>query len=395
MEVFGLKEFDRSKYLELKLSTQNRENPEKWSWTPANPEKIKNIGEELKKEREQVDYACMTNYVMGDEDQDIVLVFAMGNLSYGFVDQLCEQNIKFVFLDFVQFAAQGKVTFSITENAIVNILEVGDVIMNLSDVKIVIWNTPLYPYPIFDFNILPEKNREQFLHRKRWSQILKEFRGFLRKDVLWFPGDPFNGSQEWQNKLSEYKIAYDLGINVPPFILTNDLDELHRFSKVHGNELLLREFSTPPYSLSPAKIKADEVDKDLLFAAPCIFQKYINKKYEFRVVVICDKIFPCKIHSQDSELAKNDWRVHDDEHVKWELTALPQKLQDKLIALAKCLNLTWCSIDLILSEDDQYFFLEANRPGAHYWLETFVGLSASKEIVSEIKKHFINDQILV
>ncbi len=70
-------------------------------------------------------------------------------------------------------------------------------------------------------------------------------------------------------------------------------------------------------------------------------------------------------------------------------------MEQKLILLAKNLNLTWCSIDLILSEDDQYYFLEANRPGAHYWLETFVGFNVSKVIVSEIKKHFINDQILV
>ncbi len=320
MQVFGLKEFDKNRYSELKLQTQNRSNPEKWTWTPANPDKIKNIGAELKKRREQVNYACMTNYEVGDEQQNIVLVFALGNLSYGFVEQLSQQNIKFVYLDFVQFAAQGRVTFSISGNEVINRMEVGDVTVNLNDIKVVIWNTPLYPYPIFDFNILPETDREKFLHRKRWSQVLKEFRGFLRKDVLWFPGDPFNGSQEWQNKLTEYKIAHDLGINVPPFILTNDFVELQDFSSNHGNELLLREFSTPPYSLSPAKVNITEVDKDQLFSAPCIFQKYINKKYEFRVVVIRDMIFPCKIHSQDSELAKTDWRVHDDEHVKWELT---------------------------------------------------------------------------
>lgn len=395
MNIYGLQEFDRSKYLELKLRTKNRAKPEKWSWTPANPDKIKNIGKALKKERAQVNYACMTNYTMTEERQDIVLVFAMGNLSYGFVEQLSAEGLKFVYLDFVQFAAQGKVTFCISGNTVTNYLEVGDVTVNLDDIKIVIWNTPLYPYPIFDFSILPETDREKFLHRKRWALVLKEFKGYLRKDVLWFPGDPFNGSQEWQNKVTEYKVAHDLGLNVPPFILTNDIEGLHRFAYHQGNELLLREFSTPPYSLSPAKVKIDEVDKDLLFSSPCVFQKYINKKYEFRVVVICDRVFPCKIHSQDSELAKNDWRVHDDEHVKWELVKFPEELEEKLIALAKALRLTWCSIDMILSEDDQYYFLEANRPGAHYWLETFVGLSVSKEIVKEVKKHLINDEILV
>lgn len=386
MKVYGLDEFDNNKYVTLKLKTKNRNKPEKWSWTPADPEKIKNIGKVLKKERAEVNYACMTNYTPGPERQDIVLVFAMGNLSYGFVEELTQQEIKFVYLDFTQFAAQGKVNIRIDDETVVNILSVGDVTIDLNDVKTVIWNTPIYPYPLFDFNILPETDRDRFLHRKRWAQVLKEFRGFLRPDVLWFPGDPFNGSQEWQNKLHEYKIAHDEGVSIPPFILTNELDDLRKFGEVHGQDLLLREFSTPPYSLSPAPVKIEDIDPVLLKSAPCVFQKYISKKFEFRVIIVRDNVYPCKIYSQDSELTRNDWRVHDDEHVKWEQTRFPEALERKLVAIAKRLQLTWCSIDMILSEDDRYYFLEANRPGAHYWLETFVGLSISKEIVAEIKK---------
>lgn len=102
-----------------------------------------------------------------------------------------------------------------------------------------------------------------------------------------------------------------------------------------------------------------------------------------------DKIYPCKIHSQDSELTKADWRVHDDANVKWEITKLPKELTEKLIRIKNRLGLNWCSIDLILSTDNNYYFLEANRPGAHYWLEMFVGLDITKEIVNELVKRKI------
>jgi hypothetical protein len=56
----------------------------------------------------------------------------------------------------------------------------------------------------------------------------------------------------------------------------------------------------------------------------------------------------------------------------------------RLVALIKALNITWSSVDMIYSNDDKYYFLEANRPGAHYWLDLFVGLDITQEIASEI-----------
>jgi glutathione synthase/RimK-type ligase-like ATP-grasp enzyme len=98
------------------------------------------------------------------------------------------------------------------------------------------------------------------------------------------------------------------------------------------------------------------------------------------------KVFGCKIYSQDSELAKEDWRVHDDSNVKWELIKLPENINSKLINICKELNLTWCSVDLIFSINSEYYFLELNRLGAHYWLAPFIGLDITKEIIMEISK---------
>jgi len=214
--------------------------------------------------------------------------------------------------------------------------------------------------------------------------LLRELHQLIREDAIWLPGTPYIGSQDWQNKISEISIAKKIGFKIPPTIFSNNEKEIKAFSK--NEKILLREFSTPPYSFPPYQIDdITKIDFKYIENSPCCFQKYIDKLFEFRVVVLKDKIFAVKIYSQDSELAKRDWRVHDDANVKWELVELPKTVNHMILKMRKKLNLLWCSFDLILGIDNEYYFLEVNRPGAHYWLDLFVGLDISKEIVKFIK----------
>jgi len=394
MNVYGLKEFANKVPELLRKKTRNKKNPEKWSWVPAKPDKIKNILKYRTRETKAVNYACMSNYRPTDKKQNIVLLFAMGNLSYSLVSHLEENKLSYFFLDYPQFVVKGSVTVSTNDGRMSKILQMEDLRLNLDDVKVVLWNPPKYPYPFTDSDMIPRTSRRnKFLHRKRWAQFLRELSGLLPEDVTWVPGNPFNGSQEWQNKISEYLIAHECGLQVPPFIFTNKRKELSKFSEQQGTRLLLREFASPPYSFPPVNINTQHVPEELLKTSPCFFQKYIEKEYEFRVVVLFDKIFPCKIYSQDSELAREDWRVYDDARVKWELTTLPEEVCAKIIQIREKLGLLWCSIDLIYSKDGNYYYLETNRPGAHYWLELFVGLDIGKEIALVLKEKKLSDTL--
>lgn len=390
MKVFGEDKFDKKGLQELQSKSKDKKDPSKWNWKPAKPDKIVNITDILKREKEETNFSCITNYQISDTKQEIVFLFAMGNLSYGLIENLKINNVKFVYVNFNQFVAKGIVDWSISNTVQRRILKIEDVVIDLNDIKVVFWNPPFYPHSLFENEFIPVKRgRHRFLHRKRWSQVIKEFRGFLNENVLWIPGDPYTGSQDWQNKLTDYRISHEEGIKVPPFILTNDINELEKFCKENGEELLYREFSTPPFSFPPVKINLESIDSVLLKTSPCVFQKNISKVYEYRVVMFMDKIYPCKIYSQDSELTKDDWRIHDDANVKWEISELPIEVSNKLFKIKNRLGLTWCSIDIIFSTDENYYFLEANRPGAHYWLDMFVGLDISKEIVETLLKNQI------
>jgi hypothetical protein len=377
-KVFGLEEIS-GKVNELLFSkVENKSEPDKWTWSPANPEKIKNLDKAIAEEKSKVNF--ITNYKPNKTKQKVVLIFALGNLSYGLVNNLEGKNIKFFFIEYTAFTVQGEVNISIDDNQS-RFLKIKDLLLDLNDVSVVVWNPPKYINPLFDFEHIPEENgRNEFIFKKRWVQFLKELPWLLNEDVKWLPGTTLNGSQEWQNKIGEYNLAKNLGLIVPPLIFTNSKTELNKFISKHGNKILIREFSTPPFSFPPVKNNPFSNLKN----SPVCFQKYIEKIYELRVIVLFDKVFPCKINSQDSELTKHDWRVHDDANVKWELITIPEELSKKLISLSKKLKLNWCSIDLIYSTNNEYYFLEANRPGAHYWLELFIGLDITKEIVSEL-----------
>lgn len=383
--IFGLKEISRKVNESLFKEVKYKHEPEKWKWTPSNPDKIRKLKQIIEKEKELVNYACVTNYKPASEKQKVILVFTCGNLSFGLINHLENNKIKYFFLDYAQLILQGEIIISINNLNQTKYLKIEDLVLDLNDVSAVIWNPPKYMKPLFDFNhIPPKRGRNKFMFKKRWIQFLRELPLLLNENVEWIPGKPFNGSQDWQNKIGEYNLAKTIGFHIPPTIFTNSLNEFKRFSDEHGRNLVIREFSTPPYSFPPIKIDVDNLNFKDFKNSPVCFQKYIDKLYELRIVVLFDKVYPCKIYSQDSELAKNDWRVYDDENVKWELIEISNELKMKIISLNRKLDLNWSSIDLIYGVDNNYYFLEANRPGAHYWLEPFIGLDITREIISEL-----------
>jgi len=396
MKVFGLNHLSKKVVELLFKEVKFKNEPEKWSWTPHNPEKIKNVVEIVAKEKEAVKYACLTNYEPTNKKQKVVLVFAYGNLSYGLIENFKKEGLKFFFIDFLQFTLLGKVIIKLENGTQKKELQIEGLTLKIEDIGCILWNPPplKYFYPIFDSSsIHPKKGRNFFLFKKRWLQLLRDLIHLVPQDAVWLPGNTLTGSQDWQNKIGEYSIAESIGLNIPPTIFTNDLNELKNFGFKYGPSIVLREFSSPPWSFPPIRIDLNKISYKNFEKSPSCFQQYIEKQHEYRVIVLFDKVFPCRIYSQDSILAKDDWRVHDDANVKWEMAELPNDLKEQLLIMSKMLNLTWCSIDLIYGKDKKYYYLEANRPGAHYWLDPFVGFDISKAIVFELKSRKLAESL--
>jgi hypothetical protein len=104
--------------------------------------------------------------------------------------------------------------------------------------------------------------------------------------------------------------------------------------------------------------------------APSIFQPYIAKLTELRCVVIGEKIFSARINSQAHAETQLDWRAGDCEH---EMFALPAEIEAAIQRLMHSFGINFASLDMILTPEGEFVFLELNPNGQWLWLEEELG----------------------
>ena len=109
---------------------------------------------------------------------------------------------------------------------------------------------------------------------------------------------------------------------------------------------------------------------DSVVRASTIFQPYIDKAAELRCVVIGEHIFSAKINSQANEETKRDWRAGD---CQYEPFSLPEQVEMAIHRLLKSFEINFASLDLILTPDGEFVFLELNPNGQWLWLEYALG----------------------
>jgi len=183
------------------------------------------------------------------------------------------------------------------------------------------------------------------------------------------------------NKLYQQKLAAQCGLTVPSTLVSNDPVEVIAKATTWGGLLakpmgyitLSKEKFYTIYSecFSLTELLESEI---AIRNCPLFAQEYINKRFEYRVMVIGNKVLACQIDSQASELTKIDWRHYDFEKVAHVKYTLPVEICDKLQAFMKAINLTYGAIDMIETPEGDYVFLEINPSGQWEWISYYAGL---------------------
>ncbi|MGH8887850.1 MAG: hypothetical protein ACRDYX_22320 [Egibacteraceae bacterium] len=106
----------------------------------------------------------------------------------------------------------------------------------------------------------------------------------------------------------------------------------------------------------------------------CMFQQYVPKKLELRLTVIGYDVYAAEIHSQKSKTGRIDWRLGY-EDLTYEVHALPDHIRSQCLALTMRLGLRFAAIDMILTPDNRYVFVELNANGQWAWIENHTGLA--------------------
>lgn len=247
------------------------------------------------------------------------------------------------------------------------------------------FSTIWYMHPMLPKELL---NHKQVEFRPFISAQFLEMRKalwYLLRHKKWL-NDPCKAS-EAENKIFQLSVATQVGFEIPDTVITSDPENVRIFYDKHGGDIIVKTLAVSPIPdrvLYTNKVSPNQMATiNSLRMSPSIFQENVAKEYELRITVVGDNIFPVKIHSQADERTSLDWRVRpklNDFEVKMEQTTLPSHVESKIMVFMKEIGLSYGCIDMIVTRDGKYVFLEINPSGQWYFVQLRTGARIAEAI---------------
>ncbi|MBN1208718.1 MAG: hypothetical protein JXB05_27905 [Myxococcaceae bacterium] len=241
---------------------------------------------------------------------------------------------------------------------------------------------PFYAYPESDKRLegrfRSELERSFFL--EQWRSFYNGLSLTLRQCGV-FCVNPPPANFALEEKCSQLLVAAQVGLRIPPTLYTTRLPVARAFFEEHGGHIIYKPFRTIGHVvredsqsrevevLYTNRVQAEHlVEPEGFIPSPSIFQPYVPKQIELRIVVVGRRVLACAIHSQQTEKARDDWRRFDLAPMPHVPHTLPDELQAQLVAYVERLGLVFGSIDMILTPEGEYVFLEINPNGQFGWV---------------------------
>ncbi|NHN27927.1 MvdD family ATP-grasp ribosomal peptide maturase [Flavobacterium jejuense] len=191
----------------------------------------------------------------------------------------------------------------------------------------------------------------------------------------------YSSYRRLDSKEEQMKIASFLGLLVPDTCITNSPEEANKFVKAHPNGAIVKmQSSFAIYKdgfenvVFTNVVKEEDLEKiDTLQYCPMQFQEKLEKEVELRVTIVGDEIFAFAVDSQKLANAKVDWRREGTTLLNdWVPYELPANIKSKLLEMMDIYQINYGAIDIIVTPDDKYYFLEINSAGEFYWLDRLI-----------------------
>ncbi len=256
--------------------------------------------------------------------------------------------------------------------------------LQLGDIKSIWWRRPTPCRP--NSNIALNEREQAFAQR----EVIEAVSGLWSAlPCYWMSKPEYLSRASW--KVEQLQRAARFGFDIPKTLVTIDKKRVLEFFDECGENMIYKVLSTPDLGLRTVmnrntvlgKVSPEEsfttkttllkksdlhAHADAVAIAPCLFQEYIPKRIELRVTLFEDKIFTAEIHSQEQEETKIDWRNYE-VPMKLAPGRLPKNIEAQCYKLMKSYGLTYSAIDMIVTPDDRYIFVENNPNGQWLFVE--------------------------
>lgn len=190
-------------------------------------------------------------------------------------------------------------------------------------------------------------------------------------------------------KLTQLAAAAQAGFEVPDTLVTTDPDEFLDFRARHGGRVVTKVIEQIEYRMGASgffryteRVTTRSLGYvDAIRFCPVIVQPVLPKALELRVTVVGDRVFAAALDSQTHRRTADDWRrAPDIRAVPHRPHVLPARQAAACVELVRRLGLNFGAIDLVVTPDGRYVFLEVNADGEFLWIESLTGLPISESL---------------
>ncbi|MEO8760221.1 MAG: grasp-with-spasm system ATP-grasp peptide maturase [Bacteroidia bacterium] len=212
-----------------------------------------------------------------------------------------------------------------------------------------------------------ELQKDVFLHLSNEWNTFKNFVFEIAQDkrVL---GNYFT---KVKSKLGYLKYAKDCGLLIPDTFVINSKEMLLEIQKNYTGIITksIQEIFNIVYGKESLYTYTSMISDEQINSMPDTFfpslvQNKIDKKYELRIFFMQTSLYAMAIFSQNDEKTKIDFRNYNYEKPNRTVPyKLPNDIERKIISFIECTQLNTGSIDMILTSENEYIFLEVNQAG--------------------------------
>lgn len=180
-------------------------------------------------------------------------------------------------------------------------------------------------------------------------------------------------------------LAAQIGLSIPETLMTNSPDEAKAFWARYPGDVVYKIFIATPYAWRETRMvrAEEEALADHVRLAPVIFQRYIPAIFDLRITAIGSQLFAAEAHAQQGDYPV-DVRVN--RNIVYQPHRLPPDVERKLLALMGGLGLEYGAIDMRLTPDGDYIFLEVNPAGQFLYVERAAGIPIAAALAHHLAR---------
>ncbi len=213
----------------------------------------------------------------------------------------------------------------------------------------------------------------------------------LATDAYWL-------NHPYANRLARHKplqlaLAVREGLSVPETRISDDPEEIRALHRRWGGRMVAKlvggQIVAPTvdeqYVIYTTLVEQDDLCSDAALAAcPAVYQRCVEKAFDLRVTVVGDRLFACRIDSQDDEQGTVDWRQVGAGALPIRPCELDTDTTERCLSLMRRLGLELAGLDLIVTPKGETVFLEVNAAGQWLWVQEATGMPIASAIADQL-----------